>query len=182
MTDQPQNPRFDAPAAPPGAAPPPPAPGPYPAPAADPSYKPAKVTAIAVLALVDGVVNVLFGAGWFLGIFALGVSTLGCGCLLLPLGLYPLVLGVFELVYAAQILPQDPRDVRPARWLAILQILNVLLGQVLSVVAGILTLVFLDDPEVRRWFAARAPWTPGAPPPGAYPPPPQSPPPSPAAP
>jgi hypothetical protein len=179
MTDQPQDPRFAAPAAaPPGAAPPPPASGPYPVPAYGPSFKPAKVTAIAVLALVDGVVNLLFAGGVFLGIFAFGVSTLGCGCLFLPLGLYPLVLGVLEIVYAVQLLPQDPRDVGPARWLAILQILNVLLGQVLSLVAGILTLVFLDDPEVRRWFAARGPWTPGAPPPGAAP----SPPPSPAAP
>ena len=164
MNDQPQDPRPDAPA-----ALPPPAPGPYPAVRTNGAYKPTKVTAIAVLALVDGVLNVLFAAGWFFGISIFGLSTLGCGCLLLPLGLYPLVLGIMELVYAAQILPQDPRDVSPARWLGILQVLNVLLGQALSLVAGVLTLVFMDDPEVRAWFAQRAPWTPGAP--GTPPPP-----------
>jgi len=154
MTEQPQDPRpdTDRPALPPAS-------NPYPVPY-DAAYKPAKVTAIAVLTLVDGVFNVLFAAGLFFGLLAFGVSTFGCGCILLPLGLYPLALGIIELVYGTQILPQDPREVSPARWLAILQVVNVLFGQVLSVVAGILALVFLDDPEVRAWFARRAPWTP----------------------
>ena len=119
--------------------------------------KPDLVNAIAIFNLVDGILNILFAASWFLGITVFGVSTLGCGCLFLPLGLYPLILGILELMYGARLLPAEPREVTPARWLAVMQIVNILLGQVVSAVGGILTLVFLDNPEVRRWFAQRAP-------------------------
>lgn len=136
--------------------PPPPAQSPYPAPYTG-SRKPDLVNVIAVFNLVDGVLNVLFAASWFFGMSIFGVSTLGCGCLFLPLGFYPLILGILELVYGARLISADPRDVSPARWLAILQIFNLLLGQVVSVAGGILTLIFLDNPEVRRWFDERAP-------------------------
>lgn len=139
-----------------GSVPPPPAGAGYPAPYAG-ERKPDLVNAIAVFNLVDGVLNIVFAASWFFGITIFGVSTLGCGCIFLPLGFYPLVLGILELMYGARLLPQEPREVTPARWLAVMQIINILLGQVVSAVGGILTLVFLDNPEVRRWFARRAP-------------------------
>lgn len=119
--------------------------------------KPGKVTAIAVLSLVDGGLNILFGVSLLFFFVAFGFSTLGCGCLLAPLALYPLVLGILEVVYAARLLPEPPQPVRPARWLAIMQILNVLLGNVLSLVVGVLELVFFDDPEVRAWYQRMAP-------------------------
>jgi|GEM_PF-1135068 len=144
-----------------GSAPPPPPSGTQPGTQVPAHYaaerKPDLVNAIAIFNLVDGILNILFAASWFFGITVFGVSTLGCGCLFLPLGLYPLVLGILELMYGARLLPQQPQEVTPARWLAVMQIVNILLGQVVSAVGGILTLVFLDNPEVRRWFAEHAP-------------------------
>jgi hypothetical protein len=121
--------------------------------------KPDKLGAIAVLTLVDGILNVVYGLSWLFGIFVFGASTCGLGCLFVPLGAYPLVLGILEILYASRLLPDPPRDAEPARWLAVMQIINVLWGQVLSLVVGILLLIFFDDPEVRDYlerFRARS--------------------------
>jgi hypothetical protein len=122
-----------------------------------PPRKPDKVGAIAVLSLVDGILNVVYGLSWIFGIFVFGASTCGLGCLFVPLGAYPLVLGILEIMYASKLLPDPPRGAEPARWLAVMQIVNVLWGQIISVVVGILLLVFFDDPEVRDYLARFAP-------------------------
>jgi hypothetical protein len=122
-----------------------------------PPRKPDKVGAIAILCLVDGILNVVFGISWVFGISVFGASTCGLGCILIPLGAYPLVLGILEIVYASKLLPDPPTAGEPARWLAVMQIVNVLWGQVISLVVGILLLIFFDDPEVRAYLARFAP-------------------------
>ena len=111
-------------------------------------HKPSKVQAIAIMTLVNGILNVLWGLGVAGGL----LWTVVCW----PIGAYPIVLGVLEIVYASKLLSDNPGAIQPARYLAIMEICNVLLGNVLSLVVGIVALVFYDDPEVKGYFAALA--------------------------
>lgn len=109
--------------------------------------KPGKVQAIAIMCLIDGILNILWGIGLACG---LALSLYGIICS--PVGLYPVVLGILEIIYASQLLADPPRAGRPAQYLAIMQICNILLGDVISVVIGILSLVFYGDYEVKDYF------------------------------
>jgi hypothetical protein len=108
-------------------------------------------TAIAVMTLVNGILNILWGLGLTAAVV---LGTLGFGLLCAPLTILPAVLGVFELVYAAQLLQVPPRAVRPSQVLAVFEIAMILAGNVVSLVVGILALVFYSDPSVRAYFAA----------------------------
>ena len=58
-----------------------------------PEQKPDRLTAIAVMTLISGIVNLFWSIGIFLLVAAFGVGTLLIGCICLPLGFYPLALG-----------------------------------------------------------------------------------------
>ena len=121
-----------------------------PAPLPGPLPKPGKVQAIAIMCLVDGILNVLLGLGLGGGLLA-GMVTACCA----PIGIYPIVLGILEIIYAAKLLPDAPRrDVRPAQYLAIMQIINIVAGDVISLAVGILSLVFYGEAEVKAWYDA----------------------------
>jgi hypothetical protein len=136
---------------PPVVPPPPSAPPTYQAPSSNApsqaSYsvlpiKPGKLQALAILNLVDGILNVLWGIGLVFTICAA------------PLGIYAIVLGVMEIMRATKILPDPVREVNTSRTLPIMQIVNIITGNVLSLVTGILTLVFNDDPQVQDYYRA----------------------------
>ena len=126
---------------------PPPAAVPPAAPAVPP--KPGYVQAISIMCLVDGILNILWGGG-------LAVILI-CGCFTVcfaPLGIYPLVLGILEILYAVKLLPDPIQSVRPAQYLAIMQIINIITGDVISLAVGIISLVFYSDPKVKAYFDA----------------------------
>jgi hypothetical protein len=111
--------------------------------------KPGYVQAIAIMCLVDGILNILWGGGLAL-IFL-------CGCFtacLAPLGVYPVVVGILEILYATKLLPDPIQPVRPAQYLAIMQIINTILGDFISLAVGIISLVFYSDPKVKAYFDA----------------------------
>ncbi|MEW5827543.1 MAG: hypothetical protein AB1846_01535 [Chloroflexota bacterium] len=110
--------------------------------------RPGAVTAIAIMALVSGIVNVVWG------VVAAGsvLASIFLVCLV-PFAALPTVLGVFEIIYAAKLLYNPPQPVQPSNTIAILEIATILFGNVFSMVAGILTLVFYNDPQVRDYFA-----------------------------
>jgi len=112
--------------------------------------KPGKVQAIAVLTLISGLSNILWPL--FLWVLA-GTLTLFIGCLCLPLFAPPIVLGVFELVYAFKLLPDPIRPVRPSTPIAVLEIAAVLTGNLLALLAGVVALILYGEPEVREYFA-----------------------------
>jgi len=112
------------------------------------SAKPGQVQAIAIMTLVNGILNVLWGGTATLAMVP-GVVTL---CLT-PLTILPLVLGIFEIIYAAKLLANPPQAVQPSQTLAILEICCILVGNVVSLVVGILALVFYSDPAVKAFFA-----------------------------
>jgi len=145
------------------AAPRRPSPAPHPVPAAGaPAEKPGQVQAIGIIALVDGILNILYSitgpiviTTGLLGsvLTSLGICAPGLICLPgLVVFAYPLVLGILEIIYGVQLLGNPPRVNHPARYLAIMQIVNILFLQVLSVVAGILSLVWYNDERIQAYF------------------------------
>jgi hypothetical protein len=113
----------------------------------NPSTRPGTVTAIAIMTLVSGIVNVIWGmvaAG-----SALASFVFAC---LVPFAILPTVLGVFEIIYAAKLLFNPPQPIQPSNTIAILEICTILFGNVFSMVAGILSLVFYNDPVVKEYF------------------------------
>ena len=110
--------------------------------------RPGTVTAIAIMALVSGIVNVIWG------VVAAGsvLASIVLVCLV-PFAILPTVLGVFEIIYAAKLLYNPPQPIRPSNTIAILEIATILFGNVFSMVVGILALVFYNEPQVKDYFA-----------------------------
>ena len=111
---------------------------------------PGLVKTIAVLTLINGIVNILWGLGITAGV-VLGTFFIGLICA--PITILPTILGVFEMVYALKLLATPPQPVQPSTTIAILEILCVITGNVFSMIVGILVLVFYNDPQVKEFFA-----------------------------
>ena len=112
--------------------------------------KPGAVTAISAMTLISGILNILWAlvltAGMVLGTF-------GIALLCAPVTILPLVLGIFEIIYAARLLSNPPRPTQPSQVIAMLEICCILFGNVISLVIGILALVFYNQPDVQGYFA-----------------------------
>lgn len=113
-----------------------------------PNQKPGLVTAIAIMTLVSGIINLFWG-------YVASASALGTivGIVCLPITILPTILGVFEIIYAAKLLSAQPQPVQPSTSIAIFQILTFLIGNIFSMVVGILTLIFYNDKTVKDYFA-----------------------------
>lgn len=112
------------------------------------SEQPGLVKTIAILTLINGIVNIF----WGLIATAAVVSTIILACLSV-LTILPTILGVFEIIYAFKLLSTPPQPVQPSNTIAFLEILCVLTGNVFSMIVGILSLVFYNDEQVRAYFA-----------------------------
>jgi len=112
------------------------------------NQKPGLFTAIAVMTLVSGVINLFWG-------FIASASALGSffGIVCLPVTILPTILGVFEIIYAAKLLSTQVEPVKPAQSLAVFEILTFFIGNVFSMVVGILALIFYNDVSVKEYFA-----------------------------
>lgn len=110
--------------------------------------KPGLVTAIAVMTLISGIVNLFWG-------YVASASAIGSffGIICLPITILPTILGVFEIVYAAKLLSTQPEPLQPSTSIAIFQILTILVGNIFSAIVGILLLIFYNDVTVRNYFA-----------------------------
>ena len=108
--------------------------------------KPSLFTAIALMTLVNGIFNVIFGV-------AIIGGTFGAALICFPIPLFPLILGGFEIAYALKLLANPPQPVKPSQAIAIWEIVAILVGNVFSAVVGILVLVFYNDAAVKDYFA-----------------------------
>lgn len=109
--------------------------------------RPDKVTAIAVLSLLNGIVSVFWGI-----IISIGALATIVGICCLPATILPIILGGFEIVYAVHLFSNPPRPSTPSKTIAILDIFSILYGNFISLVIGILLLVFYNDSDVKEWF------------------------------
>jgi hypothetical protein len=112
--------------------------------------KPGMVTAISIMTLINGIMNIMYGLGFTAAIV---LGTLGIGLLCAPITILPAALGIFEILYAVKLLANPPRPVRPSQTIAILEICCIVTGNIVSTVVGILALVFYSDTSVKTYFA-----------------------------
>jgi hypothetical protein len=112
------------------------------------SQKPGLFTAIAVMTLTSGIVNLFWG-------YIASASALGTivGIVCLPVTILPTILGIFEIIYAAKLLSSQPDPVKPSQSIAVFQILTIFYMNVFSLIVGILTLIFYNDVSVKEYFA-----------------------------
>ena len=80
------------------------------------------------------------------------LGTFEFGLLCVPVTILPLVLGVFEIIYAARLMSNPPKPMKPAQAIAFMEICCILAGNVLSLVIGMLIFVFYSQPEVQGYF------------------------------
>ena len=112
--------------------------------------KPDAVQAIAIMTLVNGILNIIWALILTVSV-VFGTFLLGLVCV--PLTLIPAVLGIFEILYAIKLMATPPQPVKPNQTLAILEIVAIIFGNVISLIVGILALVFYNQPDVRAYFA-----------------------------
>ena len=110
--------------------------------------KPGMVTAISILTLISGITNIIAGISWSIGA---GATIVGLLCV--PITICPIILGVFEIIYASKLLSSPPKVDKINTTIAILEIVAILSGNIISLVTGILALVANNDPAVKNYFA-----------------------------
>ncbi|MFT6561889.1 MAG: hypothetical protein ACJAX6_000265 [Limisphaerales bacterium] len=109
------------------------------APAGQP-IKPGKLQAVAIMTLAGGIWAILT-------CFGIGLGTAGFW---IP-WIYSLVLGIMAIMKGSQMLGSNPAPAfASARTIAIMQIVNIINCDMVNLTLGIITLVFLSDPEVRE--------------------------------
>lgn len=101
--------------------------------------------------LISGILNVLAGLGITASVV---IGTIGFGLLCAPLTILPAVLGVFEIVVASKLMSSTgTASGQSVQVLAILEIVSISWGNVVSLVLGILGLVFYNSEEVKAYYA-----------------------------
>ena len=114
------------------------------------AQKPGMVTALTIMTLINGILNILYALGFTAAIV---LGTFGIGLLCAPLTILPAILGIFEILYAVKLFSNPPQPVKPSQTLAVLEIVCIITGNLISMVVGILALVFYNDISVKDYFA-----------------------------
>jgi hypothetical protein len=120
--------------------------------------RPGKVQAIAIMTLIGGIMATLVSLAvlTYIGVVGVlaGVGTFGVGCLccLWPGPYYGLTAGILAIVKGSQLLGERAQSLPAPRGTAILLIINIVNFDVVSLVLGIIVLVFCSDPEVEEFY------------------------------
>jgi len=117
-----------------------------------PASKPGKVQAIAIMSLVAGILNCVGGLGWLVA--GLSIFLIGVIFTIVP-ATYLLIVGILDIVYASKLMGAGAASVRPARHLAILDVVSIIFLNLIPCVLGIVNLVFYADEETERFFTSR---------------------------
>lgn len=111
------------------------------------NQKPNLITAIGVMTLISGIVNIFWGL-----IASMSVLATIIGVVCTPITILPTILGIFEIIYAAKLLGSPAQPVRPSTSIAAFEIACILAGNAFSMIVGILALVFYNDLTVKSFF------------------------------
>lgn len=106
--------------------------------------KPGKVQAVGVMMLIGGILGILLSIG-------LGVGSYGL-CCLWPGTYFSLIMGIMAVVKASQLLGEDAWKMPAPTAIAVMQIVNIINGDINNCVLGIISVVFLSEEEVRGYF------------------------------
>ncbi len=115
------------------------------------SVRPGLVTALGIMTLVNGILNIIASFSLTIGVV---LGTIGLGLICAPITLLPAALGVFEILYAMKIIATPVQPVQFSQTIAILEICCIVFSNVVSLVVGILALVFYNDQSVKEYFNA----------------------------
>lgn len=116
---------------------------------------PGKVQAIGVLHLIGGILNILLAFFWGIYGLATGVVTFGIGLLLCCPVFLLLPIGIMELISGAKHLSSNHAGLKPPKITAFCELGAILGCSTFSFIFGILTLVFLSDPEVNAYYESK---------------------------
>jgi hypothetical protein len=109
-----------------------------------PGQKPSKVQAMSIMMLVGGIYALVHALG--------AVAATGLACCVWPGVYYAIVLGIMAIVKASPLLGETAYLQPAPKSIAIMQIINIINLDVVNCAMGIINLVFLNEPEVRRYF------------------------------
>jgi len=123
--------------------------------------KPEEINLIAALVLGNAIINCVFPLLAFCAVFNRSIlsffnvftplSIVEKGILTIA-GLYSLVLGIFELRYTSQLMADPIKTNRPAKYIAIMEVVNIAFFSILSLVVGLTCLHFYKKPIVIEYF------------------------------
>lgn len=119
-------------------------------PAGDGAKPPGMVTTIGILVLVGGALDIVLNLFWVVYVLLIALGTFGIGLLCCIFPIAGLISGVLNLMHGIKMV-QNP-SVPPSQPLAIAQVCSVLWCGMLTMVCGILVLVFSKNPEVVAWY------------------------------
>lgn len=105
-------------------------------------HKPHQVTVIGIMTLVGGIAALLLSFGF----------AASCVLLVWPGTYYSFILGIVACVRSARLLGDNAYLAPPPKGIAIMQIINIINGDLLNCGLGIATLVFLSDVEVKEYY------------------------------
>lgn len=114
--------------------------------------QPGKVQAIALMLLIGGIWGVLWAIGMVWGVIGISLATCGLGCIFIVGPIYGLVVGILSIVRGAALMGARPGQEAAPGTLAVLLIISIINLDVVSMILGILILVFLNEPQVRAWY------------------------------
>ncbi len=114
---------------------------------------PGKVQAIGIMHLVGGILNILIGLIWAAtGLFS-GLLTFGIGLIYCCPAFILVPIGIVEVISGAKHQSKDHSALGPPRVTGVVELFSILGCSMISTVFGVLTLVFLNDPEVESYYA-----------------------------
>ena len=113
--------------------------------------KPGSIQAVAIIWIISGILTIIWGFGLVAAAFA---SLIGIICL--PLSLYPFIVGIFELVYGIKLTGSSTSLRRPPYFVSVLEITLALWLDVFGLIAGITTLILLNEEESKPYFSPKA--------------------------
>lgn len=116
------------------------------------SPAPQKIQLIGLVHLIAGILNLLSCFGIALYGLGMGVATFGIGLLACCPLVLMLPVSVAEIVSGARHLSSNHAGLRAPKVTAILEIICVIFCSPWALLAGILTLVFMGDPEVEAYY------------------------------
>jgi hypothetical protein len=121
-----------------------------------PTIKPGKLQAMAIMTLVGGIIATISSIIW--GIYAAitAIFTLGIGCICLIGPIYQMVAGILCIIQGSKLLGQNPDPYyAKTKKTAIMQIICIICFDVLNLTLGIISLVFLNDEEVKAYIRSK---------------------------
>ena len=113
---------------------------------------PGQVQAIGFMHLIGGILNILSGLFWALYGAMMGLATFGIGLVACCPFFILVPIGIIEIISGAKHLSSNHAGLKPPKAVGIIEIASILGCMVPSTVMGILTLVFLNDPEVQAYY------------------------------